>query len=36
MTTKGWLWTLLLVSLLLKIVAVLTGGASYYLQSDDR
>ncbi|MGB8956031.1 MAG: glycosyltransferase family 39 protein [Tumebacillaceae bacterium] len=36
MTTKGWLWTLLLVSLLLKIVVVLTSGASYDLHSDDR
>ena len=36
MTTKGWLRTLLLVSLLVKIVVVLTGGASYDLHSDDR
>lgn len=36
MTTKRWLWSILLLSLVLKVVLVLTSGAMYDLNSDDR
>jgi 4-amino-4-deoxy-L-arabinose transferase-like glycosyltransferase len=36
MTTKRWLWSVLLLSLVLKIVLVLTNGPMYDLNSDDR